>query len=127
MIEGIVANGIEAIVRLEMMSAQGEAEVIAAIVDTGFTSDLTLPPSAIRDLGYTQVSTAVIALADGSVIDVPIFEGVIIWFGVKRTISVVQTDSEALVGMSLMKDCRLTMDIIADGDCRIAPLQDTQE
>jgi len=69
----------------------------------------------------------VIALADGSVIDVPIFEGVIIWFGVKRTISVVQTDSEALVGMSLMEDCRLTMDIIADGDCRIAPLQDTQE
>jgi len=46
MIEGIVANGIEVIVRLEMMSAQGEAEVIAAIVDTGFTSDLTLPPSA---------------------------------------------------------------------------------
>jgi clan AA aspartic protease len=127
MIEGIIADGVEAIIQLELVSIQGEIETIPAVIDTGFTSDLTLPPSAIHDLGYPHVSTAEITLADGSIIDVPVFEGLVIWFGVKRTILIVQTDSDALVGMSLMNGCRLTMDVIPDGHCRIVPLPNTQE
>lgn len=127
MMEGIVANGVEAIISLQLIGRQGQAEVIHAVVDTGFTSDLTLPPSAIRDLNYVQFGTFEITLADGSTVEALVFEGLIEWFGNKRSILVLQTDSDALLGMNLMQDCRLTMDIVPDGKFTIVPLEAVKE
>lgn len=122
MMEGVVTNGVEAIISLQLIGRQGQVEVIPTVVDTGFTSDLTSPPSAIRDLEYVQFGTFEITLADGSTVEAPVYEGLIEWFGKERSILVLQTDSDALLGMELMQDCRLTMDIIPDGKFTIVPL-----
>lgn len=44
MIEGAVSGNSEAIVRLTLPAATGAMQEIGAIIDTGFTGDLTLPP-----------------------------------------------------------------------------------
>ena len=127
MIEGRITNGVEAIASLRLIGRQCQVEAIPAVVDTGFTSDLTLPRSDIRDLNYIQYGTFEITLADGSTVEAPVFEGLIDWFGKKQSILVLQTDSEALLGMRLMQNCRLTMDIVPDGKFNIVPLETIKE
>jgi clan AA aspartic protease len=125
--QGIVANGIEAIISLRLIGRQGQIEDIPAVVDTGFTSELTLSPSAIRDLDYIHLTTSRVTLADGSTTEASVYRGFIDWFGKKGTILVLETDSEALLGMELMQNCRLTMDVVPDGPFSIAPFESTQE
>ena len=43
MIEGAVNGNAEAIIRLTLRAATGATQEIDAIIDTGFTGDLTLP------------------------------------------------------------------------------------
>ena len=50
MIEGAVSGNSEAIIRLTLRAATGATQEIDAIIDTGFTGDLTLPPALIRRL-----------------------------------------------------------------------------
>ena len=45
MIEGAVNGNSEAIIRLTLRAATGAMQEIDAIIDTGFTGDLTLPPA----------------------------------------------------------------------------------
>jgi clan AA aspartic protease len=118
---------VEAIASLRLIGRQGQVEAISAVVDTGFTGELTLPPSAMRDFNYNQFGTYEITLSDGSTVEVQVFEGLIDWFGKKQSILVLQTDSDALLGMKLMRDCRLTMDIVPDGPFTIVPLETTKE
>jgi len=115
MIEGTVAGGIEAILPLELMKSDGGIEQIEAVVDTGFTGDLTLPPSLVRELGLEEVSTNEITLADGSTTEVPVFAAPINWFGTRKVFYAIQTDSTPLIGMRLMHSCRPAIDMIAEG------------
>lgn len=50
MIEGAVSGNSEAIIRLTLPAATGAMQEIEAVIDTGFTGDLTLPPALIRQL-----------------------------------------------------------------------------
>ena len=50
MIEGAVSGNSEAMIRLTLRAATGATQEIDAIIDTGFTGDLTLPPALIRRL-----------------------------------------------------------------------------
>lgn len=124
--EGLVANGLEAVLEVQLIGRHGQIEVVPTVVDTGFTSDLTLPPSAMRDMNFLQLTTTRVTLADGSTVEAPVFEGLVKWFGQEKVIRVLQTDSEALLGMGLMQDCRLTMDIVPDGKFTINPLGNIQ-
>lgn len=45
MIAGAVSGNFEAIIRLTLRAATGATQEIDAIIDTGFTGDLTLPPA----------------------------------------------------------------------------------
>ena len=51
MIEGTVNAAYEAVVSLPLRGPAGQARDVNAVVDTGFTRFLTLPPTMVAELG----------------------------------------------------------------------------
>ena len=66
MIEGAVNAALESIVALELRSPEGRSWRVDAVVDTGFSRFLTLPPSLVEELGLPFASARMVILADGS-------------------------------------------------------------
>jgi predicted aspartyl protease len=65
MITGIVKFD-EAHIRIKVKGPAGSRREITAVIDTGFTSSLTLPPATIALLGLRWQSVDRGTLADGS-------------------------------------------------------------
>jgi len=117
MITGIVRQD-EAFISLTVQGPRG-AEEIRAVVDTGYTSYLTLPPDVIDRLGLIWQSSDKGLLADGSVCLYDVFDGVVVWDGVECEITIDQADADPLVGMSLLRGYDLHVQVRSGGKVRI--------
>lgn len=80
MISGVV-HADEGRIRLKVSGSNGQELEIEAIVDSGYTSYLTLPPDVITTLGLSWQTMDTAMLADGSECIFSVYEGSIIWDG----------------------------------------------
>lgn len=112
MMTGTVTANREAVLSIDILNASGQAHMTTAIVDTGFTGWLTLPPTTINTLGLLWKRSGQAVLADGSVIITNVFEGAILWDGQSVAIPIVEADGSPLIGMSLMYGYELLMPIL---------------
>jgi clan AA aspartic protease len=114
-ITGSVNADREAVVRIRLHDVNGQEQEFAAIVDTGFTGEFTLPPNFIMSLGlpWKELSTAI--LADGSQVLCDVYEATVVWDGQVLAISVDEADSEPLIGMALMDGFRNLIEDMAGG------------
>jgi clan AA aspartic protease len=110
MITGVVRSD-EARIRLTVRGPRGLEEEIEAIIDSGYTASLTLPPAVVTALGLRWRSTGRFLLADGSDRIFDVYEAKVVWDGKLRTILVDETDAEPLVGMRLLKGHELKMQV----------------
>jgi clan AA aspartic protease len=92
------------------------------VLDTGFTDYLTLPRAIVTDLQLTAMDTAQCQLADGRIVTMESFAAVVRWDGSPREILALAAEGDPLLGMSLLKDSRVTLDVRAGGEVRIEPL-----
>ena len=103
MIEGAVNENAEAIIRLTLRAATGATQEIDAIIDTGFTGDLTLPPALIRRLNLPWKGRGQALLADGGMHTFDEYVGTVSWNGQTRMVEVSSADTNPLVGMGLLR------------------------
>ena len=122
MIEGAVSGNSEAIIRLTLRAATGATQEIDAIIDTGFTGDLTLPPALIRRLNLPWKGRGQALLADGGMHTFDEYVGTASWNGQSLTVEVSSADTNPLVGMGLLRGHRLSMDVIENGAVTIEAL-----
>ncbi|MFN0051818.1 MAG: clan AA aspartic protease [Planctomycetales bacterium] len=122
MILGKVINGFEAVVKLTVEGRDRSSVEISAIVDTGFTGELTLAPAQIAMLRLAPCGGCKAMLADGRTVESNVYRATVVWDGAVRRIRVVETANDALVGMRLLRGCRLQMDVIANGEIAISAL-----
>jgi clan AA aspartic protease len=122
MIRGQVRPNGEAAVGLKLLGAGGRAVEVTAIVDTGFSAFLALPREVIVALGLTDSKHARITLADGSIAEALSYILEVSWLGQRRRIIAVEVGGPALLGMEMMVDCRLEIDVVPGGPVTIAPL-----
>ncbi len=123
MVTGRVAlDGREAVVALDVLDRGGRERRIEAVVDTGFTGYLTLPSDAAASLGLPERGSETFVLADGSEAVLPVYRGEVLWHGRGLRIPVSQADGGALVGMSLLRGSRLTVEARPGGEVRIEEL-----
>lgn len=115
MITGIVNARHEAIIRLSVHYANGQAREVEAILDTGFSGSLTLPLSVITDLGLPWRTRGTVILANGSEDQFDIYAATIGWDGSRRNILVEAADTDPLVGMALLKGYDLHLQVVAGG------------
>jgi len=109
------ASGNEARITLVIRGPTGRTLQVEAVVDTGFTNFLTLRDRHIADLELQWQGTASAQLADSRSTTADIYMAQAMWDGKSVTIAVAALQSIPLVGMQLMKNYRLTIDVVPGG------------
>jgi clan AA aspartic protease len=119
---GAVVDCREPILPLTVIATDGTPVRLSVVVDTGFTDELTLPASAIRDLELPCKGMAEGVLGDGSRFFCDIYRGSLVWHDDVIAVDILETEGDPLLGMKLLTGSRLTMDITDDGQIEIVPL-----
>jgi clan AA aspartic protease len=123
MIFGVVNNNCEAIIKVAVGQIGSPKIAVDAVIDTGFTGFLSLPTSIIIDLGLPWHYRDIGALGDGSEVVFEIYKASVIWDGQNQIVDVAASDSDPLVGMSLMHGFKLQIEAIESGLVTIEALK----
>jgi clan AA aspartic protease len=121
MIVGIV-RAREPLIRLTIRGFRGVQQEIEAVVDSGYTGWLTLPPTAIASLNLGWQTFGRGILADGSVRTFDVYQAKVVWDGRLRRIFVDEFDATPLVGMALLRGYEFKMQVRARGRVTIKRL-----
>jgi clan AA aspartic protease len=120
MIVGIVKNH-EARVQLKVIGPRTSLRV-RSVLDTGFTGDLTLPPSVIKRLKLPWDGYGRNILGDGSVSICDVFKATVLWDGRLERIFVEEAGTDPLIGMNLLSNFELKMQVCQAGKVTIRRL-----
>ena len=121
MIVGVV-RGREALVRLTIRGFRGLQQEVEAVVDSGYTGWLTLPPSVVAALNLRWQTFGRGILADGSASTFDVYRAKVVWDGGVRSVFVDEFDATPLVGMALLRGCEYKMQVRARGKVTIKRL-----
>jgi clan AA aspartic protease len=121
MIRGAVKSD-EARIRLKVRGRGGQEQEVEAVIDSGYSGALTLPPALIAQLGLRWQSAERATLADGSVCVFQVYVGQVVWDSKVRTILVDEADAASLVGMRLLRGHELKMQVRYSGKVTIKRL-----
>lgn len=95
---------------------------IEAVIDTGFTDALTLPPDTIEALGLSLRGSTEVMLANGDIEQVGIHRVELVWHGRRQLVTAYGVSGGALVGMGLLRGSRLTVEAVPGGGVMIEEL-----
>ena len=118
MIEGKVTARRDAVVPIVNVGQDRET-TCEAVVDTGFTEFLALPPNLVAQLGLSFVDVSRAMLADGSIVGFDLYRAVVVWNEIRRDILIHASDGGPLLGMSMLYGSRLLIDVVDGGAVQI--------
>jgi clan AA aspartic protease len=121
MITGFVRAD-EGRIRLRVKGGRGRERELEAVIDTGYTASLTLPPAVIASLALRWRSLERGTLADGSEILFDVYVAKVVWDGNERRVLVDEADTDPLVGMALLSGYELKMQVRSRGKVTIKRL-----
>ena len=124
MIRGRLNERLEPTVAVEVSNGDGDRQTVEAVLDTGFSGELTLSQDLIESLGLDYASEIRMVLADGEDTTVYSYEGFVNWFGQTRSVEILASEGVPLLGMSLLDGCKITMRVRAGGEALIEPDDD---
>ncbi len=122
MITGRVTADREAVIELQLAGPGREARQIQAVIDTGYNGYLTLPDHLITAHRLLFAGHRRAALADGSHVILEVYLATVLWHRREREVVVCRVEGAPLVGMSLLRGSRVTIDVVDDGDVIIDEL-----
>ncbi len=115
MIEGVVNAAHEAVVTLHLQESEGRTREIDAVVDTGYSGFLTLPTALVAELDLTYAYMGQAILANDARVNFDVHYATVLWDGQPRDIEADVTGSTPLVGMLLLDDHDLTIQVREGG------------
>ena len=115
MIEGVVNAAHEAVVTLHVQEPQGRTRAIEAVVDTGYSGFLTLPTELVTELGWPFAYMGQAFLANDAQVAFDVHYVTALWDGQPRDIEADATGSTPLVGMMLLDNHDLSIQVREGG------------
>lgn len=115
MITGTVNTRLEMVIKLPVLDSAGQEQEIEAVLDTGFTGALTLPPSLITHLRLPWRSRSSAVLANGQVVQFDVYTATIVWDGQPRQVLVQSIDNAPLLGVALLAGHDLRVRVLVGG------------
>jgi predicted aspartyl protease len=122
MIHGRFSDKFEAVLEIRLRGSNGVVLRREDMIDSGYNGTLTLPVVDVAALELEYKGGGRATMADGAIVAFDIFTAEILWEGVWRPIPVSAVGEGALVGMRLLEDHRLSMDVRPGGTVEITPL-----
>ncbi len=119
---GTVSDLWEPKVELVIRGRNDASLAVHAVVDTGFGGELLAPRIVIQQFGLAQRGWELVRPADGARVLLPRYRAVVDWHGAPRRAIVLEGENAVLVGMSLLRKHRLTVDVVAGGRVSIEEL-----
>ncbi len=107
----VVAGGREAIVHLTAAGPLGRAAELDAVIDTGFTGHLTLPPATWSAPGRM-----------GTTASLDVYRATVPWAGTERPVRAFATEGTPLLGMALLYGSEVRLRVVEGGSVVIEPL-----
>ncbi|NJK50126.1 clan AA aspartic protease [Candidatus Gracilibacteria bacterium] len=123
MMFGVVNRNCEATIKVAVGRIGSPKVTVDAVIDTGFTSFLSLPLSIIADLGLPWHYRDVGTLGDGSEVVFEIYKAAVIWDGQNQIIDVAASEADPLVGMSLLYGFKVQIEAVEGGTVTIEALK----
>jgi clan AA aspartic protease len=126
MMFGMVNDNCEAIIKIAVGRVDSPKIMLDAVIDTGFTSFLSLPTSIIESLELPWSCRDVGTLGDGSEVVFEMYTASVIWDGQIQIVDVAASEAEPLVGMNLLYGYDLRIQAIEGGTVSIQSLSEQQ-
>jgi clan AA aspartic protease len=123
MMFGVVNHNCEAVIKVAVGCIDSPKIAVDAVIDTGFTSFLSLPHSLITELGLPWHYRDIGTLGDGSEVTFEIYKAAVIWDGQNQIIDVAASDAVPLVGMGFLYGFKLQIEAIEGGTVTIEALK----
>ena len=100
---------------------QDQDLAIEFIIDTAFDGELAMPPPLIARALAHKKSIQVVRFADGTRRTCAFYELDVEWEGELRTVEVVELEGDPLVGIHMLDEHSMQMDITEGGEVVIDP------
>ena len=121
MIQGVVNASHEAVVTLPLQGPNGQIRDIEAVIDTGYSGYLTLPPILTTELGLDFRGNGHAYMANDAVVEFDVYNVTVLWDDHPRDIEADAMGSVPLVGMRLLDRHNLSIDVEDGGSVFIQP------
>lgn len=118
----VASDASEPRITLRVMDASGRHAPIEAVIDTGFTGEITLPPEVVESLSLRFQGDGTGTPADGSVESFEIYRAVLTWHGVPRLSLAYAVPGDPLIGMGMLRGSELRVEATPDGCVEIEEL-----
>ncbi len=115
MIAGVVNASREAVLRLAVQGPSGQARDIEAVIDTGYSGMLTLPPELVAELGLSFRSSGRVILANGTEDAFSTYDATVSWDGAMRRVEADALGPTPLAGMALLEGHELCLSVTEGG------------
>lgn len=115
MMQGWVNQNCEAMLPIVVGRGNAPKQMVEALIDTGFSGFLSLPLSAIESLGLSWIFSDSVTLGDGSDAIFQMYRATVIWDGQFKVVDVAASESEPLLGMSLLYGFKLQVEAVERG------------
>ena len=109
----------QAWVNVEILDRSGQPHTIEVLLDTGFDGHLKLTSTTIQELELSRSGYRFAELADGTVTRFMSYGSAVLWDGQPRLVTVIEADTESLLGMELLQGSRVTLDVHEGGPVTI--------
>ena len=111
MIEGFVNANLEAVVPLSLRGPEGPEREVDAVIDTGYSGSLALPLWLVAELELPYLFSGRATLADDREVGFRVHRVTALWDSRPLDIEVHAVGSTPLVGMAMLEDHDLSMQV----------------
>ena len=121
MLTGTVRS-LQAWVDVEILGRNGQLHTAEVLLDTGFDGHLKLTAATIQELELPRSGFRFGELADGALTRFMSYAATVLWNSQRHFVTVIEADSEPLLGMELLLGSRVTLDVREGGAVTINAL-----
>ena len=110
------------VITLTVIDTAGRDRPVAANLDTGFSDSLTLPKSAIEQLGLNPLDRSNFRIGNNALATFNTYDATIRWHNGLRRITVLESEIFPVLGVGLLWESSLSVDFVPGGDVTIKEL-----
>lgn len=107
------------VITIDVLDRNSQPRRIHAVIDTGFTGEVLLPPRIIQMIKPELHDDIMVEIADGNIVSTNTYLGTISWHGRHRRVRIIEADGIPLIGMRLLRGSALNIQTVAGGSVRI--------